>query len=145
MYFLFNIITILLSILLLSSCGRKQRSLFVFPEKEQVTFNKLEFPAVHNVQAIKKNSYIKLTWDQIENYAIQSHAITLAGYHVYRLVQGGCIPYQPITPHPITTTNYTDNNISHTKKNYCYVIRAVFLVNDQIIQGPASQIVIAKR
>jgi hypothetical protein len=68
----------------------------------------------------------------------------LSGYNVYRLVKGYFVPKEPLNKKPLTQTTYDDipkkkNGIKHS-----YLVRAVFVVGDQVIEGPASQIVSAQ-
>lgn len=130
----------------MAGCGRKQRGVFDFPKGEnQPKIPKLAFPAVQNVQARCDNKTVVIQWEPLDVASVEKNLKTpsqFAGYHVYRLARGYFVPKKPITPQPIKETSFVDTKIT-AKKGILpsYLIRGVFTVNNQYIQGPASKIV----
>lgn len=127
--------------LILSSCGRKQRNIFFFPEKEPVRINKLSLPVVRGLSAQLSDKKIMVSWLPIDATTTLPDHISFVGYSVFRLTKGYFVPKQPIHKQPITTTFYSDGNLPKKDFSFCYMVRTVFMINDQISYGPASNIV----
>ncbi len=120
-------------------CGRKQRGVYNFPEKEAVKINRLTLPAVKGLSATVQKKVVTLSWRALE----VPSTVRLIGYHVYRLAQGRFIPKLPITKKPVTLTTFVDKHAKRSAKDgmVSYVMRGVFEVDGQVIQGLTSQVV----
>jgi hypothetical protein len=120
-------------------CGRKQRGVYSFPEKQSIKINKLTLPSVKGLTATTQQKRVTLVWKPLEVQA----GVRLVGYHVYRLAQGRFIPKQPITKKPVTSTTHVDKRARKSAKDgvVCYVVRGVFEIDGQVIQGLTSQVV----
>lgn len=123
-----------------AGCGRKQRGVYNFPEKQSVKINKLTLPSVKGLTATAQQKRVTLVWRPLE---VSSDTTKLLGYHIYRLAQGRFIPKQPITKNPVTTTTFVDKRARKSAKDdiVCYVVRGVFEIDGQVIQGLTSQVV----
>jgi len=129
-----------------SGCGSKQRNIFAFPEKAALTLHKLDFPVVKNVQVEKTSAGNKISWRPVDSQPViqDGHTSTFVGYNVYRLARATIIPKKPINKKPIITTSLID--VIKTRKNQpvqpaWYLVRALFTINNQSIEGPISRIV----
>ena len=133
---------------LVSGCGRKQRTLFYFPDKEAVKVNKLDFPAVRGLEAKHSPKGVQLTWQPVQlpkTYDKTSLPVELVGYHVYRLSRGKFVPKSPITKRPVMTTTYCHKQKGKKLlQQQSYIVRSVIKVGDQEIHGLASQIAVYK-
>jgi hypothetical protein len=138
---------LLLIVIFFAHCGRKQRNVFNFPVKETAKINRLSLPAIRGLKVFKdKGGNTQLTWLAINDADLlltNGKKPRLVGYHVYRLVKGHFVPKQPITPQPLEKPEYIDPLTRKNKKHRCYMIRGIFKIEGQIIQGPASQVVCA--
>ena len=124
---------ILLLLLLITSCGRKNNNFFVFSKKDtSKKINKLTLPVIRRLKASAKDKTVMLSWKKVKHK-------NLVGYNVYRFVHTAFIPREPINKEPITQEKFIDN-IKKTKSKICYLIRAVFLIQNKTIEGPASRI-----
>ena len=122
--------------LMATSCGRKQRNVFNFVEHTQPKINRFILPSVKGVQAQRHGKDVYITWRAVE----APHDVVGVGYNVYRLAQGRFIPKVPLNKKPITDTQFIDKH--HRRHGaYCYVVRAVFRVQNQTVQGLTSQVV----
>ena len=68
------------------------------------------------------------------------------GYNIYKLVHSLIVPKKPLNKFYIKETTFLDKNIRIEKGKSCdcYLVRAVFKINDQIIEGPSSQVICVK-
>ena len=130
-------------LLLLTSCGRKQRTIFQFPEKEPIKISKLSLPAVRGLQVTTTDKGKHLTWYPLDISSVHNtkYDLTFLGYHVYRSAQGYFIPKRPLTKHPIRDTYFIDASSSARRKKYAYLVRGVFACENIQVQGPASQLI----
>lgn len=136
--------TILLSLL---ACGRKQKNIFTFADEGVPQINKLSLPVIRGVNITKTTQANTITWltpDLTKPFVNQSipnkkFSDFFVGYNIYRLVRNNIIPKNPLNKKPLTTTTYTDKKIKHTKRSF-YLIKTVFVINKQTIEGPASAI-----
>lgn len=123
---------------LLIGCGRKQRSIFVFPSEKSSFFHKLEFraPKILSVKQINNVTLIKWLEPELPKHV---SGVRLIGYNVYELTQHGFIPKNPCNDSPITGTSYQKAHF------YChspqYAVRALFDVEKKVYEGPLSNIV----
>lgn len=115
-------------ILTFSGCGRKKTNLFSFPPIPTTSptkkIEKFSLPIVTNV-TIEKNT---LSWHILEHSE-------LIGYNIYQFLPNGVVRQKPLNKKPIT-----DTSIPIIPEKYCYLIRAVFEINNQVVEGPASKI-----
>ncbi len=134
-------------LLFLVHCGRKQRGVFVFPQHDKIRINKLTLPSIHGLIVQQGKDSVIVSWQPIDVAAIKETKAGLPqlnGYNVYRLVKGYFVPKEPINKKPIQQTTFIDSSKQKHDIRHSYVIRAVFAVGDQIIEGPASQVVSVK-
>ena len=131
-------------LIFISGCGRKQKDVFYFPPEHKVlNVNKLELGYVKNVKVLKTDIGNKILWQPAE---IKNEKEFL-GYNVYKLVSASFVPKKPLNKSPIMQTNFLDkevlqnNNLNKSKKCCCYLVRAVFKIDDKIYEGPSSQVV----
>ncbi len=140
-------------ILLAPGCGRKQKDIFHFPEKKIVVkVNKLSLPAVRGVTVTKTVEGNRISWRTVlgaEKFLVAKASINeaereLVGYDVYRLVKASIVPKKPLNKFVIQQTEFLDTQILEEDfiepPPYYYIVRAIFKVSDQIVQGPASQV-----
>lgn len=125
------------SLLLFNACGRKQRSLFQFPEAGPVKISKLALPSVKGVSIRASAHDVYLMWQSITVQA----PTQLLGYHVYRLPRGRFVEPTPLTKTILVDSEYCDKNALSTGNRHSYMVRAVFKVHDQVIYGLGSKIV----
>lgn len=130
-------------LLLFSGCGRKQRNIFHFPENEPIVFNKLDFPVVKQVKVTQTTQGNKISWQAIkpQQFKVKECPCSVQGYNVYRLVRTSIIPKQPLNKKIIEKTMWLDTTMPKNTKQAFYLVRALFMVNDRIIEGPISLIV----
>jgi hypothetical protein len=127
-----------------TSCGRKQRTLFQFPEKVKIKISKLSLPSVRGLQVALSKKGAHLIWQPIDLKLIEKNAkiqLSFEGYHVYRSARGYFVPKKPITKKPIKKTCFVDASSVVQRKKYAYLVRGVFSCDQTIVQGPASQLV----
>ena len=134
-------------------CGRKQKNIFYFPEKkEEFRVNKLALETVKGVKAVSSADGNKITWQPVvleEKLYQKKYPKELLGYNVYRLVDSSFVPKKSINTEPSIETKFVDKDIFNqtnlkTKDYSCYLVRAVFKINDLIVQGPSSRVVCEK-
>ncbi len=131
-------------LLFLTSCGRKQRTIFQFSEKKPIKISKLSLPAVRGLQVTSTNKGNHLTWYPLDLSMVQHHPrydLTFLGYHVYRSAHGYFIPKKPLTKHPIKETCFVDTSSRARRGKYAYLVRGVFAGENVQVQGPASQLI----
>lgn len=129
-------IVIIFFILVITGCGHKQRSVLYTPVGNKKHISKLMFPAPRNIVASTTNEGNCISWQAPHS----PKDTTLEGYNVYRITRKNCIPRKPLCTEPIIAPKFLDD-----KKNYkdaqCYIVRAVFKIDDTTVQGPLSQMV----
>ncbi len=112
-----------------SGCGRKQKSVFSFPDKPEVKINKLQFGSVRGIQIVKSALGNRITWLPAKD---------AVGYNVYRLARRLIVAKKPANKELIQTTSFIDV----PNYNACgYFVRPVFMLSEKKIEGPASQII----
>lgn len=124
--------------MLLSSCGRKQRTIFSFDEKPVVHVNKLAFPAARSLAAVMGHDGVFIHWDPIKG-PFEYHA-TLVGYNVYKVTNRHFISKDPINTLPVERPQFWDRK--KRKKGSCrgYIVRGVFSVDGTLVVGPSSSL-----
>jgi len=80
----------------------------------------------------QKEEKIKISWKEI------SHK-DLIGYNIYQFSKSGFVPKLPLNKNPIQNNYYISE-----KKNSCFLVRGVFKIDEQISEGPSSNILCAK-
>lgn len=123
-------------LLLLSSCGRKNNNFFVFTKKEKPQkINRLTLPVVKGLKITHhENHTVTLAW-----YTVKHENVI--GYNLYRFVRTAFIPRKPLNKKPITQETFTETIPKSIRDHkICYVIRAVFLIQNKIIEGPTSKV-----
>ena len=137
-------LALLIFVVTFTECGRKQRTLFQFPEKESISINKLTLPTARGLQITAQNNDALLTWLAVDLPDITTQSpnqpIILVGYHIYRFPKGRFVTKTPITKQPVQTTQFRDSSRLKNKKQFCYMVRAIFSIDNHIFQGPASRI-----
>lgn len=124
-------LAIVVTALTLSNCGRKNNNFFCFdPKNKEVKINRLTFSSVRGLSLTKKNNFVSITWDPIIG------AKNLIGYNVYLFSKTSFIPKKPINNQLIKKTSFVFYTI---QKEECFVVRAVFKVEKNIIEGPTSK------
>ncbi|GEM_PF-3147599 len=124
--------------MLLTGCGRRQRTIFLFPTEKVVRFATLQFPSAKITAVTRSTQGIAIEWIKVpESLSINNATAQCIGYNVYSLTHKGFIPKNPLNTNPITTTRYLDTtkNSSHH-----YMVRALFLANKKVYEGPSSNI-----
>ena len=142
-----------------SGCGRRQKNIFYFPDpaqenKDAFNVNPLLLPFVRDIKLEKTDKGNLITWQSIKdserfyaknNYPTIKYKKELLGYNIYKLVSAFFIPKKALNSDLIKSTEYLDesilNQLVKDKTANCYLVRAVFKVEDKIFHGPASQIV----
>ena len=121
-------------LVLVSSCGRKNHSLFIFeaPQK-QLSVELLSLPAVRCGVVHSLPNEVCVSWRAVENTPEGS----LVGYLVYRLTRNGIVPKKPLNTIPLTVCEYRDVP-GDGEHRYC--VRALFLIQKKRIAGPASRV-----
>ena len=127
---------LLLMLVAVAGCGRKNRSIFLFPDKEPTKVSKLELPVAKGLSKKFTDAGTVITWRPITETLAPE--ISHTGYNIYRLARASVIPKRPLNAQPLIQTTWCDA----TKKTPAfYVVRAVFKVNDHAIEGPISIII----
>jgi len=125
--------SILFCCCLFTSCGRKQKNIFNFNEIKNVKINKLSLPAIKGIGCRRTGNYIIITWHPVTHKS-------LVGYNIYYVPQGLVVKKKPLNKKAIKT-----NAFSHKVKNHSYyLVRGVFTLHTQTVEGPASQICYCK-
>lgn len=145
------ILALFLMILLgicLATCGRKRKNIFSFSNDNMPVVNKLSLPVVRGITLQKANNGYLINWLMPDlSQVLQEKSLLFKknlascfiGFNIYRLVRNNIIPKHPINKKPITTTEYLDKKAPQ-KKQTLYLVKIVFSINQQIIEGPASAI-----
>ena len=136
---------IILFLLLLSGCGRKQKNIFDFTEKKTVhRVDKFDLGFIKGIQVKKTDQGSLVTWDFLSAEK-KIYKNDFIGYNVYRLVRSSLIPKKSLNKKPIIQTTFLDKEVlllssDLKQKSYCYVLRPVFLVEERIYLGTISQV-----
>jgi hypothetical protein len=136
--------------LLFLGCGRKQKHIFYFSDKKTFPkINKLSLPVVKGLNIKRDKTSCNLSWFAISPQEITRDNLIFIGYNVYRLVNSCFVPKKPLNKKVITQDIYSDNTITQVEnlkeqEKYCYLVRAVFTIYNQKIEGPSSQVVCVK-
>lgn len=130
--------SIVCTLVLLTNCGRRQRTIFLFPHEKTIHFATLQFPSPKIVKVSQSSHGATIEWLEVPvPFCIQDIPAQLVGYNIYRLTHKGFIPKSPLNKDPITTTSYHDYSKNSSDR---YIVRALFIVNDQMLEGPTSNI-----
>lgn len=129
----------LVFLILFPGCGRKQRTIFLFPKEKVVRLTTLQFPSPKIISLTQTPQGTLIEWlEPVYSPSLQQAHIQLLGYNIYRLTSHGFIPKKPLNPQPLTTTQYHD--IQSTDQAKSYVVRALFQVHHLDHEGPTSNI-----
>ena len=129
------ILILFLILISISSCGRKNRSIFSFNKDEKPSITeRLMLPAVRIGRVVRKEDTIQLRWKP--PYKIKQEK--LAGYFIYRVSQHGIISKKPLNDQPICICEYSEPIIATT---YGYVIKVLYLVDGEGVVSPASRVI----
>lgn len=137
---------VILFLLLLSGCGRKQKNIFDFTEKKTVyRVDKFDLGFIKGIQVKKTDQGSFITWNSLVSEK-KEYKKDFIGYNVYRLVRSSLVPKKSLNKKPIIHTNFMDKEVlllspDLKQKSYCYVLRPVFLIEEQIYLGAISQVV----
>src|SRR5579862_1950115 len=139
---MYTLIFLFLASLLLSSCGSKQRNIFIFPEKETLVLHKLDFPVIKGIRVQKTEQGNLITWRPIDEQpdTYNGHVCKFIGYNVYRLARASVIPRRPVNKKALVITSMLDTRNKSQAQQAFYLVRAVFKIDDQTIEGPVSRI-----
>ncbi len=135
----------ILFLLLLSGCGRKQKNIFDFTEKKTVhRVDKFDLGFIKGIQVKKTDQGSLVTWDSLDAEK-KIYKNDFIGYNIYRLVRSSLIPKKSLNKKPIIQTTFLDKEVlllssDLKQKSYCYVLRPVFLVEERIYLGTISQV-----
>lgn len=117
-------------------CGKRSKNFFNFdPPAPPAHLKRFDFPSIKKSDAHACPHGIEITWEEI------SHE-QLVGYNVYRFFHDSFIPHRPLNKIPLVTHSFFDEAFYKTPPHY--IIRGVFFVDDKIVQGPSSKVVIGK-
>ena len=136
---------IILFLLLLSGCGRKQKNIFVFAEKKTIhRVDKFDLGFIKGIQVKKTDQGSLITWNSLESEKSE-YKKDFIGYNIYRLVRSSLVPKKSLNKKPIIQTSYLDKEVlllssDLKQKSYCYVLRPVFLIEEIIYLGVISQV-----
>lgn len=126
-------------------CGRKPRNIFSFDSEKNIpTINPLSLPPIKEIRLTKANNKNIISWQKLTvpiNDSILK--IELLGYNIYKFATHAFIPQEPLNTTLIITTQFEDP--ASSKYKWCYLVRSVFKSKENIIEGPASQIVCEKK
>jgi len=138
-----KIFFLFVSIAFIAGCGKKQKDVFYFPPEHKVlNINKLELGYAKNVKVLKTEAGNEILWQ----FAEIKNEKEFLGYNVYKLVRASFVPNKPLNKSPIKQTRFLDeevfqrNRLKKRKKCFCYLVRAVFKIDDKIYEGPSSQV-----
>lgn len=138
---------ILLNILLLlnTGCARKNPHFFEFKEQTITTnFKTLALPMVKKLTISQTPTHNALSWQALQSkeYQAMHPKLEFVGYNLYRFTPSSFIPSKPLNEIPLTTPTFNDQfNKKHSNKIYCYMIKAVFMHQEELITGPGSRII----
>ena len=130
---------------LLTSCGRKQRTIFQFNETEAVRINRLALPSVQEVSAHETANGTVISWKPLQEPIIYTQGkntfpVTLIGYSVFKLSQKRFIPKQSLNKTTLTQCSFIDTSTHKKNKAHSYVIRPIFTIQNQTVIGISSNI-----
>ncbi len=134
---------ILILVISISGCGRKKRDFLSFDSKQETEkVNRLTLPAIkgfgYKKNCLDPDSQLELSWNAPD--FVEKNR-TLIGYNVYKFTTTSFVPKKPINRTPLKTTFYQEKLNRDSHKNVCFLIRALFLIREKTVEGPASQIV----
>ncbi len=133
-----NIISILCILLCIAGCGRRQRTIFLFPPEKAVHLATLQFPSPKITNVIKNSNGTIIQWLEVPPpLPIKNITVQFAGYNIYGLTHNGFIPKNPLNKNPIILTSYLDTT---KKSSHHYIVRALFIADNQMHEGPSSNI-----
>ena len=129
----------LLSVLILfPSCGRRQRTIFHFPQEKAIHLTTLQFPSPKIISLTDTSRGVLIQWLE-PTLSEKMNDSKIVGYNIYRLTAHGFIPKKPLNQLPLTTSQYLDQQPKG--QLILYTIRALFMTHNQIHEGPTSNIV----
>lgn len=142
--YIFALCLIILLGIFLPTCGRKQKNIFSFSQEDVPVINKLSLPVVRGITIQKTKDGALITWlapnlSHMQQETNKSLSDLFIGFNIYRLVRNNIIQKHPINKKPVTKTEYLDKKVFNKKQNL-YLVKIVFSINQQTIEGPASAI-----
>lgn len=121
-------------VILLPQCGKKRRNFYVYEQEDSsLKINKLSLPAIKEIKLNKTAEGNHISWTSPK----QKHK--LLGYNIYRFRKGKFIRKKPFLKTSIKKTAFIDKVKSNTR--WCYLVRGIFEVQKQVVEGPTSKIV----
>ncbi|MFA5075209.1 MAG: hypothetical protein WC436_03850 [Candidatus Babeliales bacterium] len=147
-----KLILIFVFLFFFTSCARKQKDIFYFPQKEpSIKPSKLSLPYVKQIKIEKtktgNNIFWKANLDKKALNNLEKKGYKFIGFNIYKLVRESIIPKKPINKKPIKNYNYLDKSAlikkiqEEVEYKKCYIIKIVFFFDKKIIEGPTSQII----
>ena len=76
------------------------------------------------VRATAGEGRVDLAWRAPATRADGTPLTAVQGYNIYRSLQAGAFPSQPVNPQPVPATQYADGGLANDR-TYFYVVRAV--------------------
>lgn len=140
---LFLLLTNLFFITFFVSCGRKQKNIFYFPENKYLEkINKLDLPATKILSVENFGNYNKITWQKVNlnSNFLKEKNIKFLGYNIYKLVNSSIVPKNCLNKEIINQDFFYDKKINKILAEDSYIIRTIFKKNNNILNGPASQV-----
>ena len=149
-----KVVLLLIFLILLSACGKKQPNIFDFsPKKEFCKVSKFDLGFVKNLKVTKTDRGYTLFWQELakQNLSLKykNAKIQFLGYDIYRLVRSSIIPKKSLNDFPIKETEFVDTQILSLSKEFvlenpCYVVVPIFNVDGRTVKGLISQVICAK-
>ena len=134
-----------LSLLVLSvGCGKKQKNIFVFQEKQtKKHVPVLQLPLIKGVKIQKKNNLISISWPPLppvtKLISLEHKEVHLVGYNVYSFDSRAFISKKP---HIISQPFFEEIDPDEKTTRY-YVVSGLFESNGVRFEGPKSKIISA--
>ena len=130
---------IVLILLVMGGCGRKQRNIFSFqPEEASPKISAFDCPAPRGTKIRTTKNGRLITWFPLKSSKMQKEMFV--GYNVYRLNSGGLIPKKPLNQFPLPHLFFIDQERSRMGQTSFYLVRAVLKVNRKLIEGLVGQV-----
>ena len=127
------IIFILLISFFLNGCGRKQHNFLNFEKKKStLKINRIILPTTKITSIECEKEEIKVFWKDINHE-------DLIGYNIYKFTKENFIPKKPLNREPLK-----NNFFISEESDSCFLVRGVFKIQNQISEGPSSNILCSK-